>query len=191
MASSAPGGSMDDSLLFPTAPGDITPTESFCSSETDSESFSGIDDRRPSALPVPVSTRVAPFPFAPAPVAPANYFTFWGLLRGAAVNLLIPFLNGMMLGFGELFAYGFASRYGWSWTTVSEPRNGQYLTALLIYNPQIFPFRRNFRRAPPGADIEAPRHRATCDTNPHVFPGRSAAAPAPAPDIPPSGVSHL
>lgn len=46
--------------------------------------------------------------------------TFWSLLRGAAINLLLPFVNGLMLGFGELFAHEFAFRLGWSQTNVSE-----------------------------------------------------------------------
>lgn len=44
--------------------------------------------------------------------------TIWGLLRGAAINVLLPFVNGMMLGFGELFANELAFRFGWSGTKV-------------------------------------------------------------------------
>lgn len=44
--------------------------------------------------------------------------TLWGLLRGAAINLVLPFINGMMLGFGELFAHEAAFRLGWSQTKV-------------------------------------------------------------------------
>lgn len=44
--------------------------------------------------------------------------TFWGLVRGAAINLLLPFVNGLMLGFGELFANELAFRFGWSNTKV-------------------------------------------------------------------------
>lgn len=44
--------------------------------------------------------------------------TFWGLLRGAAINLVLPFVNGLMLGFGELFAHEAAFRLGWSNTKV-------------------------------------------------------------------------
>ena len=44
--------------------------------------------------------------------------TVWGLLRGAAINLLLPFVNGLMLGFGELFAHEAAFRLGWSGTKV-------------------------------------------------------------------------
>ena len=44
--------------------------------------------------------------------------TIWGLLRGAAINILLPFVNGLMLGFGELLAHEFAFRLGWSGTKV-------------------------------------------------------------------------
>lgn len=44
--------------------------------------------------------------------------TIWGLLRGAAINILLPFVNGLMLGFGELFAHEAAFRLGWSGTKV-------------------------------------------------------------------------
>ncbi|KAM0818348.1 putative Mitochondrial import protein 1 [Seiridium cardinale] len=44
--------------------------------------------------------------------------TIWGLVRGTAINLLLPFVNGMMLGFGELFAHEAAFRLGWSGTKV-------------------------------------------------------------------------
>lgn len=44
--------------------------------------------------------------------------TIWGILRGAAINLLLPFVNGLMLGFGELFAHEAAFRLGWSNTKV-------------------------------------------------------------------------
>jgi hypothetical protein len=44
--------------------------------------------------------------------------TIWGLLRGAAINLLLPFINGLMLGFGELFAHEAAFRLGWGGTKV-------------------------------------------------------------------------
>lgn len=42
----------------------------------------------------------------------------WGLLRGAVINLFLPFVNGLMLGFGELFAHEAAFRLGWSNTKV-------------------------------------------------------------------------
>ncbi|KAI4636161.1 hypothetical protein J4E83_001115 [Alternaria metachromatica] len=44
--------------------------------------------------------------------------TIWGLLRGAAINLFLPFVNGLMLGFGELVANEAAYRLGWSGTKI-------------------------------------------------------------------------
>ena len=46
--------------------------------------------------------------------------TFWSLLRGAAINLFLPFVNGLMLGFGELFAHEAAFRLGWGGTKVCQ-----------------------------------------------------------------------
>ncbi|KAJ5851730.1 uncharacterized protein N7529_011115 [Penicillium soppii] len=59
--------------------------------------------------------------------------SIWGLVRGAAINLFLPFVNGLMLGFGELFAHEAAFRLGWS-------------------NTKIFP---NYRRSHPvGPGVE-------------------------------------
>lgn len=44
--------------------------------------------------------------------------TFWSIIRGAAINLLLPFVNGLMLGFGELVAHEAAWRLGWGGTKV-------------------------------------------------------------------------
>lgn len=44
--------------------------------------------------------------------------TLWSIVRGAAINLVLPFVNGLMLGFGELFAHEAAFRLGWSGTKV-------------------------------------------------------------------------
>jgi len=63
--------------------------------------------------------------------------TLWGLIRGAAINLLLPFINGLMLGFGELIAHEVAFRFGWSGT-------------------KIFPSRRNnSRRVGPGVEMRS------------------------------------
>ena len=51
--------------------------------------------------------------------------TLWSLLRGAAINLFLPFVNGLMLGFGELFAHEAAFRLGWSGTKVRMARVGR------------------------------------------------------------------
>lgn len=45
--------------------------------------------------------------------------TIWSVLRGAAINLVLPFLNGICLGLGELCAHEAAYRLGWSGTKVS------------------------------------------------------------------------
>lgn len=47
--------------------------------------------------------------------------TMWSLFRGATINLFLPFVNGLMMGFGELFAHEFAFRLGWSGTRVCFP----------------------------------------------------------------------
>ncbi|KAF1812374.1 TOM13-domain-containing protein [Eremomyces bilateralis CBS 781.70] len=68
--------------------------------------------------------------------------TMWGLIRGATINLFLPFVNGLMLGFGELFAHEIAFRLGWSRT-------------------KVFPSRRSdTRRAGPGVEVrESPDER--------------------------------
>ncbi|KAL6879214.1 TOM13 domain-containing protein [Trichoderma novae-zelandiae] len=53
-----------------------------------------------------------------SPVILYNPPTAWTLIRSAAINLLLPFINGMMLGFGELFAHEAAFRLGWGGTKV-------------------------------------------------------------------------
>ncbi|KAF2094385.1 outer membrane protein Tom13 [Rhizodiscina lignyota] len=63
--------------------------------------------------------------------------TIWSLLRGAAINLFLPFVNGLMLGFGELLAHEVAFRWGWSGT-------------------KIFPGHRNdARRVGPGVEVRS------------------------------------
>ncbi|EEH21845.1 hypothetical protein PABG_04061 [Paracoccidioides brasiliensis Pb03] len=67
--------------------------------------------------------------------------TLWGLLRGAAINLLLPFINGLMLGFGELLAHEAAFRLGWLGT-------------------KIFPTHRRSHPLGPGIEVrEAPREK--------------------------------
>ncbi|KAL9949688.1 hypothetical protein D7B24_006762 [Verticillium nonalfalfae] len=57
-------------------------------------------------------------PSSSSPVILYRPPTVWSLLRGAAINLFLPFINGMMLGFGELFAHEAAFRLGWGGTKV-------------------------------------------------------------------------
>ena len=83
-------------------------TESSMTIPSDSEQYSGNDDISPS----PPSSSSSP------PMILYSPPTLWGLLRGAAINLLLPFINGLMLGFGELFAHEAAFRLGWGGTKV-------------------------------------------------------------------------
>ncbi|KAK0652730.1 mitochondrial import protein [Cercophora newfieldiana] len=74
---------------------------------SDSEQYSGGEDLSTSP---PSSSSPAVVLYQPP--------TFWSILRGATINLFLPFVNGMMLGFGELFAHEAAFRLGWSGTRV-------------------------------------------------------------------------
>ena len=56
--------------------------------------------------------------------------TIWGLLRGAAINILLPFVNGLMLGFGELLAHEAAFRLGWSGTKVRAPKDCRLVASM-------------------------------------------------------------
>ncbi len=78
---------------------------------SDSENYSANNELSPS----PPSSSSSPMILYSPP-------TIWGLLRGAAINLFLPFVNGLMLGFGELLAHEAAFRLGWSGTKVGEPK---------------------------------------------------------------------
>lgn len=59
--------------------------------------------------------------------------TLWRVLRGAAINLVLPFVNGLMLGLGELLAHEAAFRLGWTNTKVSLLRWTLGVTGLLYW----------------------------------------------------------
>ncbi|KAI6081820.1 TOM13-domain-containing protein [Hypoxylon rubiginosum] len=80
--------------------------ESGVTMHSDSEQYSAGED-----LSSPPSSSSTPIVLYKPP-------TVWSMLRGAAINLLLPFINGMMLGFGELFAHEAAFRLGWGGTRV-------------------------------------------------------------------------
>ncbi|KAK7910599.1 TOM13-domain-containing protein [Apiospora marii] len=82
--------------------------ESGVTINSDSEHYSAGDDNM---SPSPDTNSSSPLILYKPP-------TVWGLIRGAAINLMLPFINGMMLGFGELFAHEAAFRLGWSGTKV-------------------------------------------------------------------------
>jgi hypothetical protein len=104
-----------------------------------------------------------------APLVLYNPPSFWGMLRGAAINLVLPFVNGLMLGFGELFAHETAFRLGWSNTKVR--RLGCYLAYGIssggiaaahanTYGLQIFPTYRRSQPVSPGVEMrELPLER--------------------------------
>ncbi|KAH7396330.1 outer membrane protein Tom13 [Pyrenochaeta sp. MPI-SDFR-AT-0127] len=93
---------------------------------SDSENYDGNNELSPS----PPSSSSSPLILYKPP-------TIWGLLRGAAINLVLPFINGLMLGFGELVANEAAFRLGWSGT-------------------KIFPTHRSdSRRVGPGVEMRA------------------------------------
>ncbi|KAF1734799.1 hypothetical protein MY4038_009466 [Beauveria bassiana] len=81
--------------------------ESGVTMRSDSEQYSPGDELSTS----PASTSSSPVILYKPP-------TIWSLLRGTAINILLPFINGMMLGFGELFAHEAAFRLGWGGTKV-------------------------------------------------------------------------
>ncbi|KAI4203573.1 MAG: hypothetical protein LQ350_001763 [Teloschistes chrysophthalmus] len=83
-------------------------TESSMTLPSDSENYSSSNNE---SSPSPPSSSSSPLILYSPP-------TLWGLLRGAAINLLLPFVNGLMLGFGELLAHEAAFRLGWSGTKV-------------------------------------------------------------------------
>jgi hypothetical protein len=89
---------------------DVSPSnlaESGITIPSDSENYDGNNELSSS----PASSNSSPLILYKPP-------TLWGLLRGAAINLLLPFVNGLMLGFGELVANEAAFRLGWSGTKV-------------------------------------------------------------------------
>ena len=81
--------------------------ESTMTVPSDSENYSANNDTYSS----PPSTSSSPMILYKPP-------NVWSIIRGAAINLVLPFINGLMLGFGELFAHEAAFRLGWSNTKV-------------------------------------------------------------------------
>ena len=95
--------------------------ESSLTMPSDSENYSA-NNELSSPSPSPRSSSSSPMILYSPP-------TIWGLLRGAAINLLLPFINGLMLGFGELLAHEAAFRLGWSGTKVNIVPHSLFLLA--------------------------------------------------------------
>lgn len=83
--------------------------------------------------------------------------TIWGILRGAAINLILPFVNGMMLGFGELLAHEFAFRLGWSGTNVRAPH---LILVPFVRLPPMLIFAVAGLAAPPILSLDRSRYRS-------------------------------
>lgn len=96
--------------------------ESGVTIHSDSEHYSAGDDLSPSPE---TNSSSSPLILYKPP-------TVWGLVRGAAINLVLPFINGMMLGFGELFAHEAAYRLGWGGTKVGRIPTNCHLCANLL-----------------------------------------------------------
>lgn len=131
--------------------------ESGVTIRSDSEQYSGHEEL---SVSPPSSASPAVILYQPP--------TFWSIFRGAAINLFLPFVNGMMLGFGELFAHEAAFRLGWSNTRVpSSPSSthGRYLQSLDANPLQVFPLsRREAHAIGPGIEaVEKPRRRNELD----------------------------
>lgn len=49
----------------------------------------------------------------------------WAIIRKSAINLVLPFINGMMLGFGEILAHEIGFKYRWAGAKVVPPQRKQ------------------------------------------------------------------
>ncbi len=115
-------------------------SESSMTVPSDSENYDANNESSPS----PPSSSSSPLILYSPP-------TIWGLLRGAAINLVLPFINGLMLGFGELLAHEAAYRLGWSGTKASRQHLRFWRARPLIRVFQIFPDHRHSMG--PGVEI--------------------------------------
>ena len=50
------------------------------------------------------------------------YFNIWDVMKKGAINLILPFVNGMMLGFGEILAHEIGFKYNWVGAKVTPER---------------------------------------------------------------------
>lgn len=124
--------------------------ESGVTMHSDSEQYSTGEEVSPSP---PSSSESPPMVLYRPPTA-------WSMIRGLAINLLLPFINGMMLGFGELFAHEAAFRLGWGGTRVGFAF-GILTNILSDIVLQVFPLsRRRAHPIGPGIEIrDKPRAR--------------------------------
>lgn len=95
--------------------------------------------------------------------------TLWGLLRGTAINVLLPFVNGLMLGLGELIAHEAAFRLGWTNTKVGPNEETCVVGTYRVL--QIFPTYRRTTPVGPGIELREIRDQRT---DPHANVGDAA-----------------
>ncbi|CAL1184463.1 unnamed protein product [Candida parapsilosis] len=69
-----------------------------------------IGDEEDEEQPYPEQRRLSFWPY------------FIGIVRKSAINLVLPFINGMMLGFGEILAHEIGFHYHWHGAKVEPPR---------------------------------------------------------------------
>lgn len=108
----------------------------------DSEAYDGNNEESPSSSS-PSSSSSPLMLYSPP--------TVWSLIRGAAINLVLPFINGLMLGFGELLAHEAAFRLGWGGTRVCQAVPSFHLP--LLTTLKVFPAHRNSRSIGPGVQM--------------------------------------
>ncbi|KAK9469658.1 outer membrane protein TOM13-domain-containing protein [Lipomyces arxii] len=100
----------------------VVPVDSGSSSESDDESVeAGSEDDRQSVNSF--GSRIS------EPGITLRYAggTLWRLFKFSAINLMMPFINGMMLGFGEILANEIGIRWGY-------------------FGAEVHPIRRNIER---------------------------------------------
>lgn len=52
----------------------------------------------------------------------SNPLNIWSIMKKGAINLILPFINGMMLGFGEILAHEIGFKYNWIGAKVTPER---------------------------------------------------------------------
>lgn len=55
-------------------------------------------------------------------VLPYTRINMWEVVYKSAINLVLPFINGFMLGWGEILAHEVGFRYQWFGAKVNPPR---------------------------------------------------------------------
>ncbi|ODQ65023.1 hypothetical protein NADFUDRAFT_42322 [Nadsonia fulvescens var. elongata DSM 6958] len=77
--------------------------------------FSDNDENKPQREPIPSSFLLS------------SNFSLSQFLKRLTINTVIPFVNGMMLGFGEILAHEIAFKFGWSGARIHPLRVNRYL----------------------------------------------------------------